>query len=97
MPVKSSLATQSRQHTRSILKYNEGMLISYCAVNGLRCLVRPSPYCQAKKNVTVESIDHFDDDEECWHEAVLVDTRSSPSLDAVAFRCYFNDSATPFL
>jgi hypothetical protein len=49
-----------------------------------------SPYCQQRKNVKVDSIDHFDDEEGCWKEAVLVDTRSSPVPDVVAFRCDFS-------
>ena len=48
-----------------------------------------SPYCQQRKNVTVESIDHFDDEENGWREAVIVDTRSSPVPEIVAFRCDF--------
>jgi hypothetical protein len=50
-----------------------------------------SPYCQQRKNVKVESIDHFDDEENGWREAVIVDTRSSPVPDVVAFRCDFSD------
>ena len=50
-----------------------------------------SPYCQQRKNVKVESIDHFDDDENGWRQAVVVDTRSSPVPEIVAFRCDFSD------
>ena len=50
-----------------------------------------SPYCQRRKNVRVESIDHFDDDENGWRQAVVVDTRSSPVPEIVAFRCDFSD------
>jgi hypothetical protein len=50
-----------------------------------------SPYCQQRKDVKVESIDHFDDEENGWREAVIVDTRSSPVPDVVAFRCDFSD------
>jgi hypothetical protein len=50
-----------------------------------------SPYCQQRKNVKVESIDHFDDDENGWKQAVVVDTRLSPVAEIVAFRCDFAD------
>jgi hypothetical protein len=50
-----------------------------------------SPYCQQRKNVKVESIDHFDDEENQWREAVVVDTRATPVPDIVAFRCDFAD------
>jgi hypothetical protein len=50
-----------------------------------------SPYCQQRKNVKVESIERFDEEEDCWKEAVLVDTRLSPVPDVVAFRCDFAD------
>ena len=50
-----------------------------------------SQYCQQRKNVTVESIDHFDDEENGWRQAVVVDTRSSPVPDMVAFRYDFAD------
>jgi hypothetical protein len=46
-------------------------------------------YCQAKKHVIVERLDHFDDEENAWQEAVVQDTRSTPVPDIVAFRCDF--------
>ena len=46
-------------------------------------------YCQAKKHVIVERLDHFDDEENAWQEAVVQDTRSTPVSDIVAFRCDF--------
>jgi hypothetical protein len=49
-----------------------------------------SPYCQQRKSVKVESIDHFDD-EDGWKQAVVVDTRLSPVPEIVAFRCDFAD------
>jgi FixJ family two-component response regulator len=50
-----------------------------------------SSYCQQRKNVIVERIDHFDEEENAWQEAVVQDTRSAPVPDIVAFRCDFTD------
>ena len=50
-----------------------------------------SPHCQQRKNVTVERLDHFDDEENGWRQAVVVDTRTAPVPDIVAFRCDFAD------
>jgi hypothetical protein len=50
-----------------------------------------SSYCQAKKNVLVERLDHFDEEEDAWQEAVVVDTRSAPVPDIVGFRVDFAD------
>jgi hypothetical protein len=60
---------------------------------GCRLNVRDvaSPYCQMKKGVKVSSIDHFDDEENGWKQAVVVDTRLAPVPDIVAFRCDFAD------
>ncbi len=48
-----------------------------------------SSYCQKRKNVTVERLDHFDPEENAWAEAVVVDTRTAPVSDTVAFRLDF--------
>ena len=45
-----------------------------------------SPYCQRQKNVIVERLDHFDEEENAWAEAVVEDTRTAPVADIVAFR-----------
>lgn len=50
-----------------------------------------SPYCQQRKNVKVTSIDHFDDEENQWQEAVVEDTRLAPVPDVVAFRVDFSE------
>jgi len=50
-----------------------------------------SPYCQRLKGVVVERLDHFDPEEDAWQEAVVLDTRSAPVPDIVAFRCDFAD------
>jgi hypothetical protein len=48
-----------------------------------------SRYCQKRKGVVVERLDVFDEEENAWAEAVVVDTRSAPVPDIVAFRCDF--------
>jgi hypothetical protein len=48
-----------------------------------------SRHCQQRKNLTVERLDRFDDEEGCWKEAVVQDTRSAPVPDIVAFRLDF--------
>ena len=48
-----------------------------------------SPYCQRQKNVIVERLDHFDEEENAWAEAVVEDTRTAPVADIVAFRIDF--------
>ena len=50
-----------------------------------------SAYCQRKKGVAVERFDRFDEEENAWAEAVVVDTRLAPVPDIVAFRCDFTD------
>jgi hypothetical protein len=48
-------------------------------------------YCQRKKGVVVERLDHFDEEENAWKEAVVEDTRSAPVSEIVAFRVDFAD------
>jgi DNA-directed RNA polymerase specialized sigma24 family protein len=48
-----------------------------------------SPYCQKHKGVVVERLDHFDEEENAWQEAVVEDTRTTPVPDIVAFRVDF--------
>ncbi len=50
-----------------------------------------SPYAQARKGITVERLDHFDEEENCWREAVVQNTKSAPVTDVVAFRVNFAD------
>jgi hypothetical protein len=50
-----------------------------------------SPYCQARKKVKVERLDHYDEEEGAWQEAVVQDTRSAPVPDIVSFRVDFAD------
>ena len=50
-----------------------------------------SPYCQAKKHVVVERLDHFDEEENEWQEAVVEDTRTATVPDIVSFRVDFAD------
>jgi hypothetical protein len=50
-----------------------------------------SAYCQQRKKITMERLDKFDEEENQWREAVIVDTRTAPVPDIVAFRCDFAD------
>lgn len=50
-----------------------------------------SPYCQDRKNVTVERLDRFDEQDGCWEEAVVIDSRNAPVHEIVAFRLDFAD------
>ena len=50
-----------------------------------------SKYCQEHKGVVVERLDKFNDQEDCWEEAVVVDTRNAPVPATVAFRVDFRD------
>lgn len=47
-----------------------------------------SPYAQKRKDIKVERLDRFDEDENEWREAVVEDDRT-PVPDQVAFRCDF--------
>jgi len=50
-----------------------------------------STYCQRRKKVNLERLDHFDDEENAWKEAVVEDTKAASVSDIVAFRCDFSD------
>ena len=38
-----------------------------------------SPYCQERKSVTVERLDHFDDEENAWSEVIVEHRRAGPT------------------
>ncbi len=50
-----------------------------------------SKYCQEHKGVMVERLDKFNEEEDCWKEAVVQDTRSLPVPEVVAFRVDFKE------
>ncbi len=50
-----------------------------------------SKYCQENKGLMVERLDKFNEQEDCWEEAVVVDTRNAPVPATVAFRVDFKD------
>jgi hypothetical protein len=50
-----------------------------------------SKYCQDRKGVMVERLDKFNDQDGCWEEAVVQDTRNASVPEIVAFRCDFAD------
>jgi hypothetical protein len=41
-----------------------------------------SPYCQRRKNVTVERLDHFDEEENAWCEVLVEDKTAGPAAIA---------------
>jgi hypothetical protein len=49
----------------------------------LNCRDVMSRYCQRKKNVAVERLDHFDNDEESWAEVLVEDKRCGPADTAI--------------
>ena len=57
----------------------------------LNCKDISSPYCQRLKSIVVQRLDHFDEEEGQWKEAVVQDTRTAPVPEIVAFRCDFGD------
>jgi hypothetical protein len=48
-----------------------------------------SEYCQQQKSIVINRLDHFDDEENAWQEAVIQDTRAAPVPDIVSFRIDF--------
>lgn len=50
-----------------------------------------SQYAQRSKRFAVERLDHFDEEENQWAEAVVQDTRTSPVPEIVSFRVDFAD------
>jgi hypothetical protein len=50
-----------------------------------------SAYAQKHKGFTVERLDHFDEEENQWCEAVVQDTKTASVSDIVAFRVDFAD------
>jgi hypothetical protein len=49
-----------------------------------------SPHCQRQKNVIVERLDHFDEEENAWSEAIVEDRTAGPA-DIARVRCDFSD------
>lgn len=50
-----------------------------------------SLYCQSHKHVKVERLDRFNEQDNSWEQAVVVDSRNAPVSEIVAFRCDFAD------
>ncbi len=57
----------------------------------VNCKDVASAYCQRAKGIVLQRLDHFDDEENQWQEAVVQDTRLAPVPDIVAFRVDFAD------
>ncbi len=45
----------------------------------LNCHDVSSKYCQRQKSVSVERLDHFDEEENCWAEAIVEDRTAGPA------------------
>ena len=43
-----------------------------------------SPYCQQRKNITLERLDKYDAEEGCWCEVLVEDRRAGPAETAAA-------------
>jgi hypothetical protein len=82
---KADLAYPTVLAKYAVAQINDGRRVG----NRLNVKDVSSAYCQRRKKITMERLDHFDDDENTWEEAVVVDTRSAPVPDIVAFRCDF--------
>ena len=54
----------------------------------LNCRDVGSLYCQRKKHLRVERLDHFDAEADCWLESVI-EAPYIPVFDQVQFRCDF--------
>jgi hypothetical protein len=67
-----------------IAQYHDGRKVG-CKLNVREVL---SPYCQRKKNVTVERLDQYSEADERWMEAVVEDPQT-PVFEQVQFRCDF--------
>jgi hypothetical protein len=59
----------------AIAQVNDGRKV------GCRLNVRDvsSPYCQRRKRLTVERLDHYDSDEEAWREVLIPDRTCTPA------------------
>jgi hypothetical protein len=49
----------------------------------LNCHDVLSPYCQRKKNLVVERLDHHDSEEDTWAEILIEDKRAGPAETAI--------------
>jgi hypothetical protein len=45
----------------------------------LNCNDISSRYCQRAKNITVERLDHYDTEDECWEEVLIPDNTCTPA------------------
>lgn len=50
----------------------------------LNCLDISSDYCQQKKNLLVERLDHYDSEEQAWAEILVEDRHAGPADTAIA-------------
>ena len=81
---KTDLAYPSALARYAVAQIHDGRRV------GNRLNVRDvlSPYAQKRKDIRVERLDRFDEEDDEWTEAVVEDDRT-PVPDQVAFRCDF--------
>ena len=84
---KMSIAYPTVLARYAVAQINDGRRV------GNRLNVREvlSSYARKHKGFKVERLDHFDEEENQWQEAVVQDTRTAPVPEIVAFRCDFSD------
>ena len=70
-----------------IAQYREGRRVG----SPMNCHDVSSEHCRRQTGVRVQRLDHYDEQEGRWREAVVQDTRHSPVSDVAAFRCDFAD------
>ena len=55
----------------------------------MNCQDISSPYCQRLKRITVERLDKYDREEECWQEILIVEDRTCTPAELAASRIDF--------
>jgi hypothetical protein len=82
---KTELAFASVLARYGVAQFRDGRRVG----NRLRIGDVLSSHAQRQKNIRMERLDKFDQEENAWQEAVVVDTRSAPVPDIVSFRLDF--------
>ena len=72
---KLSLAYASVLARFGVAQVREGRMTG----GSLNCNDISSRYCQRAKNISVERLDHFDEEENCWAEAIVEDRTAGPA------------------
>lgn len=77
---KADLAYPTALARYAVAQVNDGRKVG-CKLNVRDVL---SPYCQRRKDVTVERLDRFDADEVCWMEVLVEDRHAGPAETAAS-------------